>query len=321
MKFITIGADPEFLVLDPKGQPYPATLFAVGTKDSPSPITSLGRGFFEQRDNLAFEGNIPPVDNREDFILSMKALRQYFENKVGRVGYSLSPNGVEYFAKRYLVTPEGMEFGCSSVIDSWASRYIDTSNSEVVSRATPVLEYKNFRVAGFHIHIGYDNPVPGFKKDIFDVLIGRLFDIFLTLPSNEIKFERERVSTYGRFGMIRSKSYGVECRSLSAYFTQEAYLGWIWDQLMKLESFINSCSIQQLIRFFSLNGIFGTSLDYFKVRLKEVIVQDIFNDNKELINSFEEIKKIYEYKTTSASHGNYGYDKYLVTTSSTSSSY
>lgn len=288
MKFITIGSDPEFFVLDPKGKAYPATLFAVGTKDKPSPIESLGKGFFEQRDNLSFEGNVPPANNKADFILNIKALRQYFQNKVARVGYSLSPNGVEYFDKRYLVTPEGMEFGCSSVVDAWSS----SIRSGLMTRATPILAGEKFRVSGFHIHIGYDSVLP-IGKEMTDILIGRLFDIFLTIPSHAIKDEPERSRNYGKCGMIRSKSYGVECRTLSSFFTQEEYLPWVWDQVMKIQDFINSLRIQDITTFIQTAQICYSN--------KEIIkhTRDLFRTFKDTssIIKFDETKRVYDYKT------------------------
>ena len=252
IKFETIGADPEFFVLDPKGKPYPATKFAVGSKESPSPI---GDGFFEQRDNVSFEGNIPPVSTKEEFIKNITRLRQYFIDKVSKFGYSISPNGVEYFEKRYLLTAEAKEFGCSSVISSWDS-YINY----LQKRPTPNLGNLKFRVSGFHIHCGYSSINILKSRGTIDILIGRLFDLFVTMPSHSIKPEPERITTYGKFGMIRCKSYGVECRTLSTYFTQEDQLSWVWDQVMKIEQFINACDPDDLKYLVKNRHFIGSSI-------------------------------------------------------------
>jgi hypothetical protein len=279
MKFITIGSDPEFFVLDPAGKPYPATNFAIGTKDNPSPIVN---GFFEQRDNLSFEGNIPPAKTKEEFITSMLFLRNYFQSKVEKFGYSLSPNGVEYFQRRFLTLPEANEFGCSSVISSWDSNILGRCE-----RLTPVLGHLKFRVSGFHIHIGYEEDIN--NKCISDILIGRLFDLFLTIPSHNIKPEPERIQTYGQYGMIRSKSYGVECRTLSTFFTQEVHLGWVWDQVMKIEQFINESSRKDL----------GCLVEYKEfvnpTNIKKVFIR-IFDkfSNKTVLSKFNEITDLYD---------------------------
>jgi len=285
MKFITLGSDPEFFVLDPKGRPYPATLFAIGTKDYPSQIDSLGEGFYEQRDNLSLEGNIPPANTKEEFIKHMNSLRNYFANKVGRFEYTLSPNGVEYFVKRYLSTTEGMEFGCSSVISLW-----DSIPYEFADRPTPNLSKCNFRVAGCHLHIGYTGSKE-LNRTNMDIAIGRLFDLFVTVPSQIIKPEPERIETYGRWGMIRRKPYGVECRTLSSYFTQSEYLPWIWDQIVKIESFINSLCDADLNSIINKRYIVGSTIIDLMYIFKDIF--DNFID-KEILNKFDETRPFYE---------------------------
>lgn len=284
IKFKTIGSDPEFFVLDPKGNPYPATPFATGTKEFPCPIPDLP-GYYEQRDNLSFEGNIPPASTKEEFINNVTTLRDYFARKVAKYDYSLSPNGVEYFDKRFRSSPEGMEFGCSTVIDSWMSK---SGTNELQERPTPVLGDVGYRVSGFHIHIGY-NPV----TIVNDLAIARLFDLFLTIPSQRIKPERERIMSYGRYGMIRRKSYGIECRTLSSYFTQKDYLPWVWDQLFKLENFVNECDPYDL-------GVI--SRDQYYIGTTEDQVTKIFNlifnnfKNKKVLTKFKETNEILQYK-------------------------
>lgn len=289
IKFLSLGSDPEFFVLDPKGKPYPATLFARGTKDSPSPIGPPGGGFFEQRDNLSFEGNVPPAYNKLEFTSSIEFLRNYFASKVEKFGYSISPNGVEYFEKRYRATPEGMEFGCSKVITSW-----DSNEISIRERPTPILSKAKYRVAGFHIHIGYDYTGMSISKCQTDILVGRLFDLFLTIPSHRIKPEPERIRSYGQYGMIRSKSYGTECRTLSTYFTQREYLPWVWDQVMKIEQFINMCNdkdIHMIIRSGHYTGTTECQIN--------CVFAGIFNNfsDKTVLTNFKETNEIYENET------------------------
>lgn len=288
MKFITLGSDPEFFVLDPKGRPYPATLFARGTKDNPIPIESLGKGFFEQRDNLSFEGNIPPATTKDEFVKSMSRLRNYFANRVGEYEYSLSPNGVEYFVKRYLNTPEGMEFGCSSVISLW-----DSTPGLFLNRATPNLKKNNFRVAGCHLHIGYTGS-ENLDRDRMDSAIGRLFDLFVTVPSQIIKPEPERIETYGRWGMVRRKPYGVECRTLSSYFTQTEHLPWIWDQVMKINAFINGLCDEDINSITRNRYFVGSTIKDFMFVFKDIF--DRFVD-KDILNKFNETQIFYEKQT------------------------
>jgi len=299
IKFKTIGSDPEFFVLDPKGAPYPATPFSTGTKEFPCPITDLP-GYYEQRDNLSFEGNIPPASTKEEFINNVTTLRDYFSGKVAKYDYSLSPNGVEYFDRRFRKSPEGMEFGCSTVIDSWMSK---SSSNHLQERPTPVLGDVEYRVAGFHIHIGYDP-----TTIVNDLAIARMFDLFLTIPSQRIKPEPERIMSYGKYGMIRKKDYGVECRTLSSYFTQKNYLPWIWDQLFKLENFLNQCDPYDLVLISRDQQYVGTTENSIVK-----IFNNIFNrfKNKKILTNFEETNEILQLQT----------DKYRPSTSSSSNYY
>ena len=281
MKIITIGSDPEFFVLDNVGNPYPATPFAEGTKEFPKAVPSLGDGFYEQRDNLSFEGNIPVCHSKEEFIENVTKLRNYFLSKVAKYDYSISPNGVEYFPKRMLLSTEGSEFGCSSVVSSWASK-----NGKRESRPTPVLSGVDYRVSGFHIHIGIEKAKTDPKLS-WDILIGRLFDVFLTIPSQIIKPEPERIESYGQYGMIRSKIYGVECRTLSSFFTQEEWLPWVWNQIKKMEEFINNCTEKDLM------GIIDRRFVPENIENNLFAVFNTF-DNREILNAFEETKRFYK---------------------------
>jgi hypothetical protein len=147
----------------------------------------------------------------------------------------------------------------------------------------------------FHIHIGYDIDHTPLDKLSTDILIGRLFDLFLTIPSHEIKPEPERIETYGKWGMIRSKDYGVECRTLSSYFTQPDWLGWVWDQTMKIASFIDALSIEDLLSLVSTRQMLGsTNKDATKVfvalfaKLSDIEVLKYF---KETQYAYYEISK------------------------------
>jgi len=291
MRIITLGSDPEFFVLDKTGKPYPATPFAIGSKEHPIPIPELGQGFYEQQDNLSFEGNIPPCYTKQEFVKNVTLLRNYFLSKVLKYGYSISPNGIERFPKRMLKTKQGMEFGCSSVVSSWDS----SGTTNIISVPTPNLKDVDYRVSGFHIHLGLECFYSKPRSNLYSLIIGRLFDLFLTLPSHKIKDEPERMLSYGKFGMIRIKSYGVECRTLSSFFTQEEYLSWVWDQVKKMENFINYINEEDLKKIVKNAHVVSSALDV------ENAFSDIFSTFKDtsFLSKFDETKniKIYERKT------------------------
>ena len=69
----------------------------------------------------------------------------------------------------------------------------------------------NGRSAGFHIHIGYDNP------NVDDsVRLVKYFDTYVGVPSVLFDQDTRRRSLYGKAGSFRLQEWGVECRLLSA---------------------------------------------------------------------------------------------------------
>lgn len=305
MKIVTLGADPEFFVLDDKGKPYPAVPFTTGTKDNPIPIKELGEGFFEQRDNLSLEGNVPPAYSKEEFIYNITALREFFLKRVAEFGYSISPSGIEHFPQRMLNIPEANEFGCSNVTSSW-----DSNEKSFFELRTPSLSHVKYRLSGFHVHIGIELTEEEKQYPFYwSILIGRLFDIFLTLPSHNIRNEPERLLTYGKYGMIRSKSYGVECRTLSSFFTQKEYLPWVWDQIMKIQDFINMCSKNDLINFTKYGYVVHSYYSILKV-LGDMLFSI---ENKSILTQFDETKNIRINNDRYARKQKYRYNNYIVT--------
>jgi hypothetical protein len=108
--------------------------------------------------------------------------------------------------------------------------------------------------------------------------------------------------------MIRRKNYGIECRTLSSYFTQKNYLPWVWDQLFKLEEFVNQCDPYDLALISRDQHYVGTTENSI-VR----IFNTIFNrfKNKKILTNFEETNEILQLQT----------DKYHPSYSSSSPRY
>ena len=52
--------------------------------------------------------------------------------------------------------------------------------------------------------------------------------------------DNRRFENYGGLGQFRHTSYGVECRSLGAYFADDKYLPWVIEQSCKALSFVKN---------------------------------------------------------------------------------
>jgi hypothetical protein len=219
VKFL-LGSDPEAFIVNNNSQlVVSAKRFTSGTKDEPE---DMGNEYALLNDNILIEGNVPPAENKHEFILNMGELWEMMNLRAQTREAHLHNSDCETISEALLKTDEAKEFGCSSFRDAW---------NENVEIETPQLNGDN-RPAGCHIHIGLDN-----ASDSLKMAVVRAFDIFLTLDAIEITGMNYRTSNlYGILGACRLKSYGIEARSLGGTFFNPKYFAWIYD---KVEEAIN----------------------------------------------------------------------------------
>jgi hypothetical protein len=225
IKNVLVGSDPEFFIK--RGEEFfPSFNIIDGTKDEP---TDIGGGYQILKDNVLLEGNIPPAKSREEFIHNLKFIKDYYSKLLQPHGLQLSCNDSGSFAPRYLRHWEANLFGCSPFMNCWdGEEHVADDMSEMV-----------FRVAGFHIHIGYDMDKCPINRGELNLLIAKAFDYFVVNPARAEYNDEIRAKYYGSHGNFRNKPYGLECRSLGGYFLQDKYLGWVYDNVIKLINYIN----------------------------------------------------------------------------------
>lgn len=219
----TIGSDPEFFVRKIAGPNYPAFKIIQGTKESPE---DMGDGYSVLYDNTLIEGNIPPVDTLEDFVTNIRTLKDKMRSLIMPFQCDLYPSDVENYLPEHLEDERAQQFGCLPYIDAWTFEEINAPEIK-----------ESYRTAGFHIHVGYKN-TSKYPKEIVNIAIARAFDFFATFPSRFEKFDKRRGDSYGSFGSIRHKPYGLELRSLSGYFAKDCYLKWVYNQTIKAVDFV-----------------------------------------------------------------------------------
>ena len=249
LKFKMIGSDPEFFVYDQQNNiTVPSFMITDGTKEFP---LEYEKGFKILKDNLVLEGNIPPSSTKEEWINNMLKLKKDFNNIIKQVNsnFTLLEGDLEYYSLENINTVDGLSFGCSNYLNAW----------DYSEYTTPSFK-KNFRTCGFHIHVSFDVEEDSLIKDplIIGAFLTRLFDMFLGIPSDEIYYCGDRRKGYGALGSFRLTDYGIEYRSLGGYFTKDEYLGWIYDQVIKIFNFINNTDldlINKLVKPTSLKNI------------------------------------------------------------------
>ena len=205
---VRIGADPEILLVNKHGDFHSVEGLVGGTRDKPVriPDTTLKQfkdGYAMQEDNVMLEFNIRPRNNWHDFIHGIEWALDKVHSAVAvpnGLEFSESPTG--FYEADQLMSGQAATFGCLPDLDAWSRE-----------QATPVSTSTlgNWRCAGGHIHLGYDNPanVPPF-------VVARLADALIGLW--EVHFRESqgiRRQNYGTAGRYREKPYGIEYRTMS----------------------------------------------------------------------------------------------------------
>lgn len=218
MKYnITIGSDPEVFI-EKDGKVVSAIGMIPGTKEEPHPISNDGH--FIQTDNIAFEYNIPPTDNEDDFVKHIFFVKDYLQIIAEENGCTLSTKASELVDPEELKDPQALVFGCEPDFNP----YTRSINER------PQAEESNLRSVGGHIHIGY--PEPSVEKS---ELIIKAFDMFVALPAMFRDPDVRRRELYGKAGAFRFKEpWGVEARVLSNFWIHnEVDTRWVYQQTIK----------------------------------------------------------------------------------------
>ena len=255
--FDKIGSDPEFFIKNEK-EFLPSYFFTEGTKENP---LEIGNGFKILKDNLVFEGNIPPASNKIDWIKNMLFLKNEINLLVKKENAFIFEDDIATFSTEYIETMDGQLFGCSSYKDAWKLKEFNS----------PIFK-DNDRTCGFHIHISYDlvdleRIYP--SKEMMNAVLARALDFFLGIPSDHIFYCKKRRQGYGSLGSYRDTSYGIEYRPLGGHFTKDCYLSWIYDQVQKAINFLQN--IENVNKLLSLPKPKKEYYDFLGINLEEQI--------------------------------------------------
>ncbi|MHA2366498.1 MAG: putative amidoligase domain-containing protein [Candidatus Hodarchaeales archaeon] len=225
IKLDKIGSDPEFGIVSKDGENLPSFMFFDGTKHEPE---DMGNGFAILKDNLLVEGNIPACSNEEEFVDSMKFLKGIIQIVLDTQEAKLASEDILEYNQLYVFSPDGQEFGCSNFKSAYKRGVIRTPAMRGMTRQI-----------GNHIHFSYkiDEDATIKTKEAFNKVIVKAMDYFIGIPSDKIKYTKERRESYGALGSYRTTKYGGEYRSLGGFFTQDKYLPWIYKQTVKAFDF------------------------------------------------------------------------------------
>lgn len=242
-----IGADIEAFLQDKETKEIVSAEGIVkGTKRNPFVFDETNKFFATSLDNVLAEHCIPPVTNVDDFVNNIMKSQLYLNSLDDRLCTAFLPSA--HLDPKYLQTRNAQTFGCEPDYNAW---------NDGMPNDRPSAEDLTLRTAGFHVHLGYENP-----SYEMNILFMKYFDMYVTMPALIIEPENERRLLYGKAGAFRNKDYGMEARTLSSYFASTPELiKWVYQNTIQaidalnngvplvenVEEIINNCDIDSAL--------------------------------------------------------------------------
>jgi len=207
---LSFGSDPEFF-LEHSETLWPVCGLVGGTKEEPR---DLGNGFGIQEDNVALEMTMPPSYSLEEFQQNMKKALALAQEELPK-DFQISTKTSGNFLKKFLKSEQACTFGCAPERNAYTGEEYGIEAEEG----------STFRSCGGHVHIGFKEKDLKFKEKFV-----RILDVLLGLPSLSKDKDVERRKLYGKAGTWRNKSYGLEYRVLSNFWTFDSDLvKWVFE--------------------------------------------------------------------------------------------
>lgn len=272
---ITLGADPEIPVgvVDGSGSLglyKPACGLFGGTKGAPISQGDVG-GWLE--DGVMLELNPNPASNPEVLADNIKDLLNKASKHVKKVNPKLTlvagSAAAHYREDELNAHPEAKVFGCAVDYDAYSP---GLARSGIMERAMEEFG-DGIRFAGGHIHIGID-PWP---EELPKFVAIKFLDLLLHMPFvRRNGYSRDRYQYYGKMGIFRETSYGVEYRTPDP--------NWIITEDSSRSSF--NISTQYLQRAYEVALLFA-HFETYKDRMIEVYNSMNWNRLHETVTAFD----------------------------------
>lgn len=210
IKFL-IGADPELFVRDPSGNLVSAFGMIPGTKDSPFEVEHGA----VQVDGMALEFNIDPASTVKEFNRNITAVLAQLKEMIPP-GYQFDFSPVAHFGQDYIDAQpeEAKALGCTPDFNAQQGGVVNPSPNSTTG----------FRTASGHIHIGWTRGQDIDVPEHMEACIMAVKQLDVTLGVAQRAWDRDiiRSQMYGKFGAFRPKHYGVEYRTLSNTWVNDA---------------------------------------------------------------------------------------------------
>ena len=182
---VFVGADPELFIINTKNKKVVSAVGIIpGEKGNPYHSDDMPEGFGLETDNILAEFNIPPACSMEGFINNIEYMKSYIDNFVKNINpdYGTLCAASKKVDDSQLQSEQARLFGCSRDFNVYTGK----------ANPKPKGESTNIRVAGFHLHISYENPNINTSLRLIKYL-----DMYLGIPSIIKDTDKRRRSLYG----------------------------------------------------------------------------------------------------------------------------
>jgi len=278
---ITIGADPEFFIIDARtGNFVPACGRFGGTKEEP--VRYPGKNGYDIRyheDNVALEVGFKEQSNLDQFTRAMTYSMDCLDNICAERGLELARGGYHEwnFSPEDLQSDQAQRFGCDPDFDAYTGGQ---------QRPSPP-DFGNWRYTGGHIHLGGKFNCPPFVTAMFmDIALG------LTMSqAGVVNACNNRGNWYGQPGIFRPKPYGIEYRSpTNNWCLTYSRTYRVGHNCIQLGKYLEKTPAAQLRKDFQ-------AVDWFKVRnvLTTPYRETTQPDHSAILNTFTELTNDHEF--------------------------
>ena len=214
--YFTAGSDVEVFLKDKKGKIVSAVGLVGGTKEKPKPVPKGA----VQEDNVTAEFNILPAKSSAEFVENLTTVLTELNKIASDKGLSYHIQDFHNFSPEELDNPQAQTFGCDPDYNIYTSEQNPPVDRKLIG---------NIRVAGGHMHFGFENPE---EHPLLRIRTIQWADILIGLPLAYIEPPSIRREFYGKAGSFRWKEYGVEYRTPSnIWISSPKIMSWTYKQM------------------------------------------------------------------------------------------
>lgn len=278
--YFTIGTDIEFPLKSTKtGNWRSAIPLIKGTKHNP---TVLKNGSLLQHDNVALEFAVPPSDQENDFVASIKDTLNIVKEILPEDIIMVSQASAHYKAVS-LKNKEAQEIGCDPDFNVYTND---------INHVDPTIMKNSLRSFGGHVHIGSVDWVKNTKytSELVKALDSTLG--FMSILLDDTPESRERKLLYGKAGCYRLPDHGIEYRTLSNFWLKnESLTRLVFKTVRDVINYLNNYDFTKILSHYDPQKIIDSfDKDSAHIILKQFWQKVLGWDTQSLFN--KEYRKI-----------------------------